>query len=141
MPGLDGDQPAESRTEHEDRPDPQHTAGREEQDAKPANRIAVYGPKLPSVRVSRQIGIEHAEEPKGCKDPAVAPILAQTGAEVSAGEQRYARQSGERERECHQRWMGEEAREPAPAEDGQPEIGDGADNDEHEPGRQRHRLT
>jgi hypothetical protein len=39
MPGLNGYQSAEPAAEHKDWPDPQCTAGGEEDDAKPANGV------------------------------------------------------------------------------------------------------
>jgi len=74
--GLDSHQPAEPMTEHKDWPDSQRATGREENDAKPANGIAVEGPELLPVRVGWQIGVQQSDQRKSDDDPAVATILA-----------------------------------------------------------------
>src|SRR5215471_6211225 len=92
MPALDGDEPAEPAAEHEHRPDPQRTAGGEENDAKPANGVAVEGPEILPIRVGRQIGEQNSDHAEGREHPAVAFILALAGTEISAAEQRDTRQ-------------------------------------------------
>ena len=72
---LDGDQSAEPVAEHEDRPQPQRATGSEQNDAEPANGIAVDGPELPPVGVGRQVGRPAVRSPRrrrspsGCRDP------------------------------------------------------------------------
>ena len=51
--GLDRNQPAKPMAEHKDRPEPQRSAGREEEDTEPANGVAVEGPELLAVGVGR----------------------------------------------------------------------------------------
>jgi len=51
VPRLVCDQAAESLAEHEDRPQRQGPANREETYAQPANRVPVDGPELRAVRV------------------------------------------------------------------------------------------
>jgi hypothetical protein len=92
MPGLDGHQPAEPVAEHKDWPDPQRTAGGEENDAKPANGIPIEDPELLSISVGRQISSHEPDQPKDYDDPAVATILAHTGAQISATESGNGRQ-------------------------------------------------
>jgi hypothetical protein len=132
MPGLDGHQPAEPAAEHKDWPDPQRTAGSEENDAKPANGIPIESPELLPVCVRRHIGVEQPDQPEGYDDPAVGTILAHTGAQISATENSYARQHEKCDRDGNQGRVGEESSKTAPAEDGEPEIGKGRYNgDEH----------
>jgi len=135
MPWLDGDQPAEPTAEHKDRPDPQHAADSEKSDAQPANGVPVKGPDVLPVRVGRQIGGQQPDQPEGCEHPAVGAILALAGTEVSAGEQRCAGHQENCGCERDQGRVGEEGGKPAPAQDGEPKIGDGRPHDdEREPG-------
>jgi hypothetical protein len=46
------------REQHEDWPETQRAAGGEENDTEPANGVAVDGPELLPVRVSRQVGVQ-----------------------------------------------------------------------------------
>ena len=55
MPRLVCDQAAESLAEHEDRPQRQGPANREETYPQPANRVPVDGPELRALRVGWQI--------------------------------------------------------------------------------------
>jgi hypothetical protein len=57
MPWLDGHQSAEPAAEHKDRPDPQRTAGSEENEAKPANGIPIESSELLPVSICGQIGL------------------------------------------------------------------------------------
>jgi hypothetical protein len=66
---------AEPAAEHKDRPDPQRTTGREENDAKPADGIAVEGPELRPVRPGRQKAVEQSDQCEGYEDPTVATVL------------------------------------------------------------------
>src|SRR5262245_23730077 len=125
MPWLDGDQPAESMAEHEDRPDAQHTAGGEERDANPANGISVQGPELLAVGVGGEVRAQEPNDTEGCEHPAVAAILALAGAEISAAEQRDADQHEVHDGQRDQGRVGEKGFEAARAEDGEPEIGKG----------------
>ena len=50
---LDRDQTAEAMAEHKDRPEPQRSAGREEEDTEPANGVAVDRRELLAVGVGR----------------------------------------------------------------------------------------
>src|SRR5713226_2624590 len=126
MPRLDGDQPAEPTTEHKDRPEPQRPTRKEQHDTKPADRIAVDRPQLVAVRIRWQVAVQQPDQPEGDDDPAVAAILALAGAQTYVGEGRHASQREGNDRERDQRRVGEESREPAPAEDGEAEIGSGA---------------
>ena len=126
MPGLDGDEPAEPAAEHKDRPEPQSTAGREEDDAEPANGFAVEGPEPFSVRIGRQIAGQQTDQREGGDDPTVRAILALAGAQIAATEERRAGQHEERNRQRDQGRVREERRQPAPAENGEPEIGKGS---------------
>jgi hypothetical protein len=117
--------------EHRDRPDPQSTAGGEENDAKPANGIPIERPELLPVRIRRQIRVEQPDQPEGYDDPAVGTILAHTGAQISAAENSNARQHEKYDRDGNQGRVGEESSKTAPAEDGEAEIGNGRyDGDE-----------
>src|SRR5262249_44846091 len=139
MPGLDGDEPAEAAAEHEHRPHPQRTTGGEENHAKPPNGISVEGPHVGAVRVGRQIGEQKPDHPKGREHPAVPSILALAGTEISAAEQRDARQHEPHDRKRDQRRVGEEGGKAAPAEDRKPEIGKAPyDGDECDSRRGRH---
>ena len=57
--------PPEPTAERKDWPDPQRATGSEENDAKPANGIAVDGPELLPVRVGRQISVQQPDQRKG----------------------------------------------------------------------------
>ena len=129
-PGWIATNPLKRLPQHKDRPEPQRTTGSEENDTEPSDRIAVDGPEVDAVRVGRQIGVQQPKHSKSCEDPAVVTILAHTGAHISAGEKRHARQSEEYDRERGQRQGGEERRKPAPADDGHGKIGSGADENE-----------
>ena len=128
VPGLDGNQPAEPVAEHEDRPESQRTTGGEQNDAEPANAIPVEDPEPLAVGIGRQIGGQHPDQTKGRDDPSVGSILALAGAEIAAAEERDAGQHEEGARKRNQRRVGEEAGKPAPAEDREPEIGEGRDH-------------
>jgi hypothetical protein len=119
---LDRDQPAEATAKHKDRPDPQRATSGEKTDAEPANGIAIEGPKIHAVRVSRQIGGQQPDQRKSHKDPSVGTVLTHPWTQIPAGEKRYARQGAEHDHEHGQRRVGEEGRKPAPAEDGQAGI-------------------
>jgi hypothetical protein len=67
--GLDRDQPAEAVAEHKDRPEPQRSAGSEEEDAEPANGVAVEGPELLAVGVGREIAGQQLAAISGQGDP------------------------------------------------------------------------
>jgi len=125
--GLDGDRPAEPAAEDKDRPEPQSTAGSEEDDAEPANAngIAVEGPERLSVRVGRQIARRQPDQPKGKDDPAIGAILALAEPQTSATEERYAGQQEDCHRDGNQFGVREEGGEPAPAENSGPEIDEG----------------
>src|SRR5215467_7355350 len=103
MSGLDGDEPAEAVAEYEHRPDPQRTPGGGENDAKPANDVAVEGPEILSIRVGRQIGEQNSDHAEGREHPAVATVLALAGTEISAAEQRNTRQHEAHDRKGNQR--------------------------------------
>ena len=120
--GLDGDRPAEPAAEDKDRPEPQSTAGSEEDDAEPANAngIAVEGPERLSVRVGRQIARRQPDQPKGKDDPAIGAILALAEPQTSATEERYAGQQEDCHRDGNQFGVREEGGEPAPAENSEP---------------------
>src|SRR5215467_9077633 len=128
MPGLDGDQSAETMAEHEDRPDAQRAADDEQYHAGPANGVSVDRPELDAVGVGRQIAAQQPEQPDGDEDPAVAAILPLAGAEVAAAEQRDDGQQACCYGKNGQRRMGEKRGEPSPAEDGEPEIAKGRDD-------------
>ncbi len=130
---LDGDQSAEAMAQHKNWPDPQRATGCEEKDTKPANRVAVDGPEVLPVRVGWQVNVQQPDQDNGYDDPAVATILTHTRAEISSGEKRCARQREECDRESDQCRVGEEGREPAPAEHGQAKLGSGAYSDESQP--------
>jgi hypothetical protein len=104
--------------------------GREEPDTKPAHGIAVDDPERPPVRVGWQISGQQPDQCKGDEDPAVAPILAHTRAQIAVSDQGGTRHDGERDRERDARRMGEEGGPSAPAEDGQGERGRGAQRHE-----------
>src|SRR5262245_22975823 len=123
MPGLDGNEPAEAAAEHEHRPDPQRTAGGEENDAKPANSVAVESPEILAIRVGRQIGEQNSDHAESCEHPAIAFILAFAGTEISAAEKGDAHQREANDRKGNQGGVGEEGRKGASAEDREPEIG------------------
>ena len=111
----------------------------EEQDAEPADRVAVDGPDLLAIGVGRQIGAEQADQPEDDEDPAVAPILAHARAEAAAGEEPDAGHDQDSKRKDGAGGMGEEGDEPAPAEDGEREIGEGrCQGGACELGRDRH---
>jgi len=121
------------------RPDPQRTPGGEESDAEPPNGISVEGPHVGAVRVGRQIGEQKPDHPEGREHPAVPAVLALAGTEISAAEQRNARQHEPHDRKGNQGRMGEEGRKGAPAEDREPEIGKAPHyGDECHFGRGRH---
>jgi hypothetical protein len=134
VPRLDSYQPAEPTAEHKDWPDSQCTTGSEQSNAKPANGITIEGPEFLPVRVGRQIGGQQPDQAEGSDDPTVATILTLPWAQISAGEKRCARQREEYDRECDQRWLGEESRKSAPAEHRYAEIGNRADNNERQAG-------
>ena len=129
---LNRDQSAEAVAEHEDRPEPQHATGGEENHAEPSNGVAVDGPEFDAVGVGRQIGVEQPKHSEGYEDPAVATILTHTRAQISARKKRYARHREKHHRQCGQRRVGEEGCKPAPAEDCHAKIGGGAHEDEHQ---------
>src|SRR5262249_12102951 len=86
MARLNGDQTAEPAAEHEDRPHAQHTPDGEKGNAKPANRISVERPEIPTVGVGRQVSLQQPDHPERCEHPAIAPVLAFARTEVSAAE-------------------------------------------------------
>jgi hypothetical protein len=113
------------------------------------------------VCVRRQIGVEQPDQPESCYHPAVATILARTGAQISATENSYhpavatilahtgaqisatensyARQHEKGDREGNQGRVREEGSKPSSAEDGEAEIGKGRyDGDEHQSGCGHH---
>src|ERR1700758_2356982 len=124
MPRLDGDEPAEAVAEHEYRPNPQRPAGGGENDAKPANGVAVEGPEIHPIRIGRQIGEQNSDHAEGREHPAVATILALAGTEISAAEQRHTRQHEAHDHKRDEGRVGEKGRKGAPAEDREPEIGE-----------------
>jgi hypothetical protein len=99
--GLNGYQPAEPAAEHKDWPDAQRTTGSKENDAEPANGIAVDGSEFLPDRVSRQIGVQQSDQGERYEDPAVGAILALAWAHISASEKRCAKH-----RECCNRQCG-----------------------------------
>jgi hypothetical protein len=113
MPGLNGYQPPEPTAERKDWPDPQRTAGSEENDAKPANGVPIESPELLPVCVRRQIGIEQSEQPEGDDASAVGTILAHAGAKISSTENGNARQHEKCDREGNQGRVGEEGSKPS----------------------------
>src|ERR1700690_991031 len=90
------------------------------------------------VRIGRQIGDEQPEHREGDENPAVATVLSHAGAEASAGEKSGDGYDEKDDREYGERRMGEESREPAPAEDGEAEIGGGACENEQYSGGESH---
>src|SRR5580700_8884828 len=122
MPGLDCDQPAEPAAQDEDRPEPQRAADNEQRDPKPADGVAFDGPEPGPVGVGRQIGVQKPDHREGGNDPAVPPVLAHPGADVTLSEGRRGQHDQERNRDRGQCRLGEERGEPAAAEDRQPEI-------------------
>jgi hypothetical protein len=131
MPGLDRHQSAEPAAEHKDRPDPQRTAGSEENDAKPANGIAIESPELLPVYLRRQISGQQPDQPERCDHPSGGHDPRAHRAQISAAENSNARQHEKYDREGNQRRVGEEGSKPSPAEDREAEIGKGAyDGDE-----------
>ena len=48
-------------TKYKDWPEPQCATGREERDAKPANRITIEGPELFPVGIGREIGAQQPD--------------------------------------------------------------------------------
>ena len=117
VPGLDGNQPAEAVSEHDDGPEPQRAAGREERDAKPAHGVPVKRPKLPAVRIRGQKGGQQSEEREHQEDPAVRAVLALARAQVALGEERRAGQRKGRHGDGGARRMGKEGPHPAEAKD------------------------
>src|SRR6185437_7964085 len=75
----------------------------------------------------RQIGAEEAEQRERHQHPAIAAILALASAEIAAAERRGDRQREDDDDEGGARRIGEERRDPAPAENGETEIGEGPD--------------
>src|SRR5262245_11189385 len=139
MPGLNGDQPAESMTEHEDRPDAQRTADREENDAKPTDGISVQGPELNAVGVGGDIGHQEPDHSESCEHPAVAAILALARTEISAAEERDAGQHEAHDRKPDQGRVGKEGCKAAAAEDRKPDIAEAPHHrQEYQFGRKRH---
>jgi hypothetical protein len=61
-------------------------------------------------------------------DPAVGTILADPAIQISATEERDPGHREERDRKGNQGRMGKEGAKPTPADDGETEIGEGADN-------------
>jgi hypothetical protein len=116
--------PLNRRPSTKNGPDPQRTTGGEENDAEPANGIPVDRPEFLPVCVGRQIGAQQPDHREGDDDPAVGTILALAGAEISTTEECCARQHEERDRKGNQGRVGEEGGK-SPAEDGEPEIGEG----------------
>ena len=55
---------------------------REQKDAEPSYGIAVDGPEIDAVCVGRQITIEQPQHSKSYEHPAVATVLAHTGAHI-----------------------------------------------------------
>src|SRR5215471_1395315 len=140
--GLDRHQPAEPPAEHKYRPEPQRPTGGEENDTNPTDSIPIKGPELLPVSVGRQVSGEQADDPKGDDDPAVGTILANAGAQIAATEERDAGQREKCNCKRNQRRMGEKGGQPAPAEDGEPEIRKGRyDGDERQLGSGRHDPT
>jgi hypothetical protein len=118
--------PLNPMAEYKDWPDPQRTAGGEENDANPTNGLAIESPELLAVCVRREIGVDQPDQPKGYDDPAVGTILAYTGAQISTTENGSARQYEVCDREANQGQVGEESGKASPAKDGEAEIGKGS---------------
>jgi hypothetical protein len=74
---------------------------REHHDAEPASRISIERPEAASIGVGRQVTVEQADEREGDEDPAVGSILAFTGAQVAATEERDAGQHETDNRQGH----------------------------------------
>lgn len=108
MPWLDGDQAAEPVAEHKDWPDPQGTTGGEENNAKPANALAVEGPEPYPFCVSGQIGGQKPDQREDWENPAVGSILALARAQVPAAKERGARHREEGNRKGNQGRVREE---------------------------------
>jgi hypothetical protein len=98
------------------------TAVSEENDTKPADSITVEGPEPFPVCVGRQISSQHPDQPESYDDPAIGTILAHAGAQISATEERDARQGEEYDCKSNQGGMGKEGGKPTPTEDGESEI-------------------
>jgi hypothetical protein len=98
------------------------TAVSEENDTKPADSITVEGPEPFPVCVGRQISGQHPDQPESYDDPAIGTILAHAGAQISATEERDARQGEEYDCKSNQGGMGKEGGKPTPTEDGESEI-------------------
>ena len=96
----------------------------------PADGLAVEGPEVLSVGVSRQIRREDTDQSKGDNYPAVGPIFAHTAAQIAFGEQRGTSQQKERDGQRDQRRVGEECGEPAPPIDCEANIGNGPHDSE-----------
>jgi hypothetical protein len=120
---LDGDQPAKPMAKHEHRPDTQRPSDGEQDDAKPADRLAIECPEPDPVGVGRQIAAQQSEHRDRREDPAVIAILQLAGAEVSAAEQRCGDQPREYDHKGDQDGMGEEGGGTTRAQDREPEIG------------------
>src|SRR5262249_24017720 len=88
--------------------------------------------------VGRQIGEQQPDHAESREHPAVASILALAGTEISAAEQRDAREHEAHDHKRGQRRVGEEGRKGAPAEDREPEIGQRRDPGDECYSRRRH---
>ena len=121
MARLDGDQPTEPMPEHKHRPHPQCPAGDVAEAANPADGVAIEGPEVVPIRVSRQPRVQHADHREGDENPAVGTILAFARAQIAAAEHSRAGQREGYDRNGNQGGVGEEGGKPAPAKDGKAE--------------------
>jgi hypothetical protein len=112
---ADGDESAEPVAEHVDRPQPQCATDGEKNDAKPADGVAIDRPEVDPVIVGRQLSGQQSDYRKGGDDPAVAAILTDPRADVSAREEGNASHYEEYDRERDQGRTRKKRCRPAPS--------------------------
>ncbi len=98
------------------------TAGCIEDDADPADGVAVDRPELLALGVGRQPGREEADHAQCSDDPAVGTILTFTDAEVRGAEQGGASHRDGYDDKRGPRRIGKERIDSAPARNGEAEI-------------------
>src|SRR5579863_4969855 len=86
--GLNGNQAAEAIAENENRINAQGAACYVQNHARPANGVAIDGPKVEAVSVRGEKATGQTEGAKSGEYPAIAAVFAFSGADVATGKER-----------------------------------------------------
>ena len=103
--GLDGDESAESTTEHEDRVKPKRAAEDVDGDANPAGGFAVDRPEVDAIGVGRDDRAGEGDDAESYEDPSIGAVLFFAGVEVGVAERRDTEHHQSDYNQGDQRWM------------------------------------